>query len=381
MAGMTVFRVVAKVAWQHFAMYDPSIPNPSPRSPMRRTVSALSIAAALLALPPAFAQQAWRAEASGVTAELRGLSVVSDTVAWASGAKGTVLRTTDGSKWQAIKVADADSLDFRDIHAIDADSALVMSAGPGAQSRIYRTDDGGASWRLLATNQYADGFWDAMAFWDPKNGILFGDPVNGRFQAYVTADGGVTWRQLEGKGLEALEKEGAFAASGSCLSVAGTRDAWIVTGGASSARVFHSSDRGASWQATALPIPAGAAARGAFSVGFANPRVGLAAGGDYKEPALAAINGARSEDGGATWTPAAILPSGYMSVVTPVPGAPGSFVAGGLAGSGYSVDGGKSWTALDRTPVNTVGFASPSTGWAVGPKGLLMKYAGPALYR
>jgi photosystem II stability/assembly factor-like uncharacterized protein len=349
---------------------------------MRRTLSRLSLSLAIaFAATTACAQQAWRAVTSGITSELRGLSVVSDTVAWASGAKGTVLRTTDGTHWQVIHVADADKLDFRDIHAIDAKSALIMSAGPGAASRIYRTDDGGASWRLLATNQFAEGFWDAMAFWDADNGIIFGDPVKGRFQVYATADGGATWRQLEGKGLDAMENEGAFAASGSCLSVAGPRDAWIVTGGAQASRVFHSSDRGASWQAASLPIPAGAPARGAFSVGFANPRLGMVAGGDYKEPALAAINGARSEDGGATWTAAAILPTGYMSVVMPVPGAPASFVAAGLAGSGYSLDAGKTWTALGSTPMNTVAFATPTTGWAVGPKGLLMKYTGPALKR
>jgi photosystem II stability/assembly factor-like uncharacterized protein len=347
---------------------------------MRRSLcfAALSLPI-LLAAGGASAQQTWRPETSGTSAELRGLSVVSDSVAWASGTKGTVLRTTDGANWQAMQVPDAEKLDFRDIHAIDAKSALVMSAGPGALSRIYRTDDGGASWRLLATNQFPEGFWDAMAFWDERNGIVFGDPVKGRFQAYVTADGGATWRQLEGKGLDALESEGAFAASGTCLSVAGTRDAWIVTGGAQASRVFHSSDRGASWQVATLPIPAGAAARGAFSVGFHNARIGMAAGGDYKEPALAAINGARSEDGGATWTAATILPTGYMSVVAPVPGAPASYVAAGLAGSGYSLDAGKSWTVLDRTPINTVAFATPATGWAIGPKGLLMKYTGPAL--
>jgi photosystem II stability/assembly factor-like uncharacterized protein len=43
------------------------------------------------------------------------------------------------------------------------------------------------------------------------------------------------------------------------------------------------------------------------------------------------------------------------------------------------VDGGKSWTVLDKTPMNTVAFASSASGWAVGPKGLLMKYVGPAL--
>ena len=343
------------------------------------------LASALLALLPvasAFAQQAWQAQASGTSAELRGLSVVSATVAWASGAQGTVLRTTDGAHWQVIDVtgvADAAGLDFRDIHAIDARSALVMSAGPGALSRIYRTDNGGASWRLLATNQFADGFWDAMAFWDADNGIVFGDPVKGRFQVYVTADGGTNWRQLDGKGLDALDNEGAFAASGSCLSVAGARDAWIVSGGAVTARAFHSSDRGASWQAALLPIPAGAAARGAFSVAFLDARIGMAAGGDYKTPALDGINGARSEDGGATWSAAAILPAGYMSVVMPVPGAPASLVAAGLAGSGVSQDAGKTWRVLDRTPINTLGFASPRTGWAIGPKGLLMKYAGAAL--
>ena len=347
---------------------------------MRRTLSGLSLSLALaFAATTAFAQQAWQAENSGVTVELRGLSVVSDTVAWASGAKGTVVRTVDGAHWHALTVAGAETLDFRDIHAIDARSALVMSAGPGAASRIYRTDDGGASWRLLATNGIKEGFWDAMAFWDRDNGILFGDPVNGRFEVYVTDDGGATWRQLDGKGLDALPDEGAFAASGSALSVAGTRDAWIVTGGAQTSRVFHSPDRGATWHGQALPIPAGAPARGAFSVAFATLKIGIAAGGDYKEPALAAVNGARSEDGGATWTSAAILPAGYMSVVAPVPGAPASFVAAGLAGSGYSLDAGRSWTALDRTPVNTVGFATPVCGWAVGPKGRLMKYTGPAL--
>jgi hypothetical protein len=34
---------------------------------------------------------------------------------------------------------------------------------------------------------------------------------------------------------------------------------------------------------------------------------------------------------------------------------------------------------LPSTPVNTVGFAASAAGWAVGPKGLVMAYRGPAL--
>jgi photosystem II stability/assembly factor-like uncharacterized protein len=340
-----------------------------------------------LPLPPpsavgqALVQSAgWQPLASGTGAELRGLSVVSETVAWASGAKGTVLRTVDGVKWTAMQVPDADKLDFRDIHAVDANTAIVMSAGPGAASRIYRTTDGGASWQLQLTNPDADGFWDAIAFWDAQHGILFGDPVKGAFQVLLTADGGATWQPVsDPKGLASLPSEGAFAASGTCLTVAGSADAWFSTGGAENARVFHSSDGGRSWSASAVPIPAGAPARGIFSVGFRDGRVGLAAGGDYKDTSMATVNGARTEDGGASWSAAPILPTGYMSVVVPVRGAADAFVAAGLAGSGYSNDAGKSWTILDRAPVNTVGFASPAVGWAVGPKGLVMKYAGPIL--
>ena len=325
------------------------------------------------------AQTAWRQEASGTTASLRGLSVVSDKVAWASGTQGTVLRTVDGARWQVINVANAEKLDFRDIHAFDEKNAVIMSAGPGDASRIYRTSDGGASWRLQATNMVAEGFWDAMAFWDASNGILFGDPVKRKFQVYVTADGGASWNEVQGIGLEALESEGAFAASGTCLTVVGKDDVWIGSGGAKTSRVLHSSDRGRTWRAAPVAIPAGAPAKGVFSLAFLNTRTGMAVGGDYREAKLATLNGVRTEDGGATWAPAAVLPEGFMSVVMPVPGAPNSFVAAGLAGSGVSRDGGKSWKALDATPVNTVGFASPSTGWAVGPKGLVLKYTGPAL--
>ena len=350
------------------AQQAPGLPSGLPQPPVSAVGQALVQAAG------------WQPLASGTTAELRGLSVVSETVAWASGAQGTVLRTVDGVKWTAMQVPDADKLDFRDIHAVDADTAIIMSAGPGAASRIYRTTDGGASWKLQITNPDAEGFWDAIAFWDAHNGILFGDPVKGAFQVLLTADGGATWQPVsDPKGLAALPSEGAFAASGTCLTVAGGADAWFSTGGAENARVFHSSDRGRSWRASAAPIPAGAPARGIFSVGFRDARVGLAAGGDYKDTSMATVNGARTEDGGATWSAAPILPTGYMSVVVPVRGTADAFVAAGLAGSGYSSDGGKNWTILDRTPVNTVGFASPTVGWAVGPKGLVMKYAGPVL--
>ncbi|SFF93701.1 Uncharacterized protein SAMN05518865_106158 [Duganella sp. CF458] len=362
---------------------------------MRRTLpcAAIAVLAGLAALAgcsappvslesPAPARAAvWMRQQHAATTELRGLSVLSDKVAWASGAKGTVLRTIDGEHWTLLAVPEAEAFDFRDIEAFDARTAIVMGAGPGAASRMYRTRDGGATWQLLVVNQDAQGFWDAMAFWDARNGIVFGDPVRGAFQVLLTTDGGESWQPAhDPQGLAALPQEGAFAASGTCLSVGADGKAWFVTGGAAQSRVFRSANRGQSWQSATLPIPAAAASKGAFSVAFAGQGLGLVAGGDYKEPALGTLNGALSGDGGAGWSPAQILPSGFMSAVVPVPGTSNSFVAVGLAGSGYTRDGGKSWTIIEtETKLNAVGFSASGAGWAVGPKGLIVKYAGPPL--
>jgi len=348
---------------------------------MRRAFRCAALAALVALAGPASAASPWMPQQHAATAELRGLAVLSDKVAWASGAKGTVLRTVDGEHWTLLALPGAEAFDFRDVEAFDANTAIVMGAGPGAASRMYRTRDGGATWQLLVVNKDAEGFWDAMAFWDARNGIVFGDPVRGAFQILLTADGGDSWQPVtDPEGLAALPQEGAFAASGTCLSVSGNGDAWFVTGGAAQSRVFRSSDRGHSWHSAKLPIPAAAASKGAFSVGFAGRGLGLVAGGDYKEPGLDTLNGAVSRDGGAGWSPAQILPSGFMSAVVPVPGDGDTFVAVGLAGSGYTRDGGKSWTIIEKeTKLNAVGFSASGAGWAVGPKGLIVKYVGPPL--
>ena len=52
------------------------------------------VVVALLLAPIALAP-AWTLQTSGVTARLRGVSAVSDKVAWASGSGNTILRTED----------------------------------------------------------------------------------------------------------------------------------------------------------------------------------------------------------------------------------------------------------------------------------------------
>lgn len=325
----------------------------------------------------------WKTLQSGTSAQLRGLSVVNKNVAWASGEKGTVIKTLDGENWQNVSIAEAASLDFRDIQGFDSMTAIAMSAGPGKASTIYKTVDGGVHWELMIVNEEATGFWDAIDFWDANNGVVFGDPVNGQFQILVTADGGKTWKSpaKDLTQLAALPNEGAFAASGTCVLVHGKKDAWFVTGGAEKTRVFHSPDRGLSWTHAETPITAAAPPKGLFSVAFADKKNGYAVGGDYQKPKGETLNAAVTHDGGKTWLAAPALPGGFLSVVTTIPGNKSVFLVGGLAGSGVSEDGGKTWEVLGETPLNAMAFADGSHGWAVGPKGLLLQYVGKPLAR
>src|SRR5690348_16594380 len=181
----------------------------------------------------------WQSQPSGTTASLRGVCATSPTVVWASGTRGTVLRSTDGgTTWNSLTVPGAESLDFRDVHAPDAGTAYLLSIGQGSDSRIYKTVDGGSRWRLMLTNPDPKGFFDALAFWDSNHGIIVGDPVNGEFTLLTTQNGGKSWQRRHAP--PALANEGAFAASGTCLIVRGKREAWFATGGAKAARVFHS---------------------------------------------------------------------------------------------------------------------------------------------
>ena len=173
------------------------------------------------------------AQNSGTTTRLRGVSAVNENVAWASGAAGTVLRTVDGgARWDRVSVPDAADLDFRDIHAVDAMNAYVLSIGEGEKSRVYKTTDGGASWKLQFTNREPKAFFDGFAFWDAQNGVAFSDPVDGRFLIMRTTDGGLNWKEIPRPNMpSALPDEAAFAASGTSIVTAAPNHAWIATGG------------------------------------------------------------------------------------------------------------------------------------------------------
>jgi photosystem II stability/assembly factor-like uncharacterized protein len=301
--------------------------------------------------------------------QLRGISAVSSKVAWASGAKGTVLRTTDGgTTWETLVIVGADSLDFRDIQAFDQNTAFVLSIGPGDQSRIYKTSDGGKIWQRQFTNSDPKAFYDCFAFWDSTHGIAVSDSVDGKFPLIATSDG-MTWNPVAVKNMPAaLPNEGAFAASGTCIATFGKNDVWFGTGGPA-ARVFHSSDRGKNWTVAETSIIHGTASQGVFSLAFWTAKDGVAVGGDYKEPKKGENVAAVTHDGGKTWSLASKPPRGYRSAVALA--SPQVLIAVGTSGADLSHDGGNTWTAMFSGNLNALALIRHS-GWAVGPSGKII---------
>lgn len=326
------------------------------------------IALLLLAAPHALAQ--WTYVPSGTTAELRGLSMSRDVV-WASGARGTVLRSTDGGRtWTADTVWGASRLDFRSVHGLDERTAVVASAGEAelGQARIFRTTDRGRHWRVVYATTEKGVFFDAIAFHSPRNGIVLSDPVDGRFRVLLTRDGGRTWQRAHDEP-PALPGEAAFAASGSSLAVAADGMTWLGTGGGH-ARVMYSGAGGEDWgrwPVADVPLQATGAAAGIFSVATIDGHHLVAAGGDYTKPRLPATSVALSDDGGRTWRAATSPPTAYLSGVA-YAGDPTRLVAVGLAGTFVSRDGGEHWAQADTVPLNSVRF-SGKRGVAVGPRG------------
>ena len=313
----------------------------------------------------------WIKQSANTTAGLRGLSVVSEKIIWASGTGGTVIRTTDGGKtWKVMVVPGAEKLDFRDVEAFDANSAYILSIGNGPSSRIYKTTDGGATWKLQFSNKIEKAFFDAIACWDRNNCIAMSDPVDGHYVLISTTDGGANWRPIVSNQMPAAKDgEAAFAASGTCLYIAPGGAVYLVSGG-SDARVFRSSDRGLTWTVAETPLVKGTPGSGIFSITFRNELHGTAVGGDYEKPNDANNNLAFTRDGGKTFYEGEGL-GGYRSAVTYIDDR--TLIAVGTNGTDISLDRGGSWKKIGDDNLNAVTAKGRKAVWAVGPNGFVAK--------
>lgn len=348
----------------------------SPRCAIGSLVALL--AACAPALDPAPVAVSREAQRSGTTALLIAVSAVSDDVAWTSGARGTWARTEDGgATWTTGRVPGADSLQFRDVHALDARTAWLLSIGTGSDSRIYHTRDGGATWTRQFTNPDSAGFYDCFGFWDARRGVAIGDAIGEAMAVLVTDDGGARWTRVPPERLpRAARGEGSFAASGTCVATGPEGRAWIVMNTPERSRLLRTADFGRTWALETLPITTHEGS-GAQSVTFRDARHGMVLGGGYgAQPGDTLV--AITSDGGDTWVPRGAPPfkvGTWGGAFVPGARVP-TVVAVGPNGSAWSRDLGASWVVLDSANYWSVGIASRRAGWAVGTQGRVTRLGG-----
>ena len=310
---------------------------------------------------------------SGTKTSLRGLSVVNDNIIWVSGSGGVVGKSSNGGKtWKWITVPGFEKTEFRDIEAFDANVAVIM--GIGEPAYLLKTNDGGESWKVVYENKTKGMFLDAMDFSTPRDGIVIGDPINGKAFIAFTHDSGSSWEELplEDNRVSLDSGEAFFAASGSNVRLFENSEYFLVTGGTRSRLITSESE-------VVLPLLQGKESTGANAIDIFDNGVPIRpgdrmviVGGDFAADSLREKICVYTTNGGKTWHSPKTPPHGYRSCVEYL--SKKDLLACGLNGVDYSDDGGKNWKWISKEGFNVCRISKVGTSiYLAGNKGRVAK--------
>lgn len=298
---------------------------------------------------------------------IRAIAPIDDQKVWFAANRGSV-GIIDGQtpKLATIKYEDS-LLHFRSIAAIK-DAVFVLSIGsPGVLYKIDFNGEEATNIEEVYSERGEKVFYDAIAFWNDREGIAMGDPTDNCLSIIVTRDGGNNWEKISCEVLPEVENgEAAFAASNTNIAIVNDH-VWIASGGKRT-RVFHSADKGMSWEVFETPMLQGGTMTGIYSIDFYDENTGVIFGGNWEEKEFNEGNKALTTDGGKTWE---LLSNGagpgYRSSVSFVPGTKGKgLVAVGSPGVSYSNDQGESWMELSQEGFYAIEFVNDSVAFASG---------------
>lgn len=272
---------------------------------------------------------------------------------------------TDGTKMQRQINKDTIKMEFRSIAQTSTSIFVLTIANPAL---LYKFSKDLSQKKLVYEEKHEKVFYDSMQFWNDKEGIAFGDPIENCLSVIITRDGGETWTKIPCTKLpKVADGEAAFAASNTNIIIKGT-NTWLVSGGKKS-RVFFSSDKGNSWNVYETPIVQGEAMTGIFTADFYDSKIGFIAGGNYDKPNQNFQNKAITNDGGKTWKLVGEKQGfGYASCIQFVPKSNGKqLVCVGANGLFYSKDSGATWIQFLKDPTFfTLRFVDENTAVAAG---------------
>lgn len=281
-----------------------------------------------------------------------------------SGKVGLIDKTVP--KLATIKYEDS-LLHFRSI-AVTKKAVFVLSiANPGVLYKIHVSGNEATNIEEVYVEKGEKVFYDSMAFFNSSEGIAMGDPIANCLSIITTRNGGDSWEKLDCESLPLVETgEAAFAASNSNIAIF-KDNVWIASGG-KRARVFHSADKGRTWEVYNTPILQGKAMTGIYSIDFFDENTGIIVGGDWDDKDFNEGNKAITKDGGKTWD---LLSNGkdpgYMSSVKFLSGSNANgIVAVGSPGVSYSKDQGENWIELSTEGFYAIEFVNDSIAFASG---------------
>src|SRR5208282_1226494 len=263
-----------------------------------------------------------------------------------------VYKTTDGGKtWQHIGLKDTQHIARVWIDPRNSDHVLIAALGhaygPNTERGIFRTNDGGKTWDKILYKDDKSGAIDLAV--DPHNSnVMFaalyqirrtpwslesGGPGSG---LYRSTDGGNSWKHLEGKGLP----EGILGRIGVSVSGADPNRVYALIESKESG-LYRSDDGGETWSRVNDDQRLTQRAW-YFTHIFADPK---------SADTVYMLNTGvfRSTDGGKTLN---LLPAphGDHHGFWIDPQNPNRMINGNDGGATVSVDGGKNWTTLDNQP-------------------------------
>ncbi|WP_430409044.1 oxidoreductase [Kordia sp.] len=261
------------------------------------------------------------------------------------------------------KVPDSLNVSFRATAYVNGNTFGISIVNPAL---LYKISSKG-NVLLVYKEAHEKVFYDAMAFWNTREGIAIGDSTDDCMSMIITRDGGNTWNKIACENLPKVnDGEAAFAASNTNIVTKGN-ETWVATGGKTS-RILYSGDKGNTWTSYETPIVQGLETTGIYSLAFYDAKNGFAIGGDYTKAAVNEANKIRTSDGGKTWKLVAQNSGpGYRSCVQYVPNSDAKeLIAIGFKGIDYSQDAGTTWTHLSDEGFYTIRFVNDSIAYAAG---------------
>jgi photosystem II stability/assembly factor-like uncharacterized protein len=282
------------------------------------------------------------------------LAVDGASAVYASAHSSPVYRSLDAGKtWLPINVGATAYYGYTPVAADATDSNTVYI---GLDRTLYKTADGGETWKATGPSITSGGITTIALSPDDPNTIVLGTYGNGK--AYLSRDAATTWTNL-------TDLESDSGKSIRALLVGGQPSPEILA--ALGATVLKGSTERDSlpWRAVTAGLDAAIATTVAASP--SDPSNLLASDG---------VHAIRSSDAGETWSTAdSAIPAGFFNFAYS-PANPSTALAGTSSGILRTEDGGASWqrTALGTRNNSTSGFAfsatSPDTVYAATSSGV-----------